>query len=282
MLLSSKPIKEYFLYYFFIWCFDCEEETSMCKRKKIGAGLLDKINNKTPFELHIPGYQYCGPGTKLEKRLKRGDPGINGLDRACKEHDIAYSKYSSGIGRYEADKKLSHEAWNRTISKDASLGERAAALGVAATMRAKMGLSKSGGRIKKLKGKCFKSLVGIINKSLKRKKKLTKASILAAVKLAKKIKKQHGIERPRVIPVPKTGGVLPLIPIFAGLSALGSITGGLANVIKTINETRRAKDALLNNNRLNAISIGKKGSGLHLKPYKQGLGLYLLPYSKNS
>ncbi|XP_074096719.1 uncharacterized protein LOC141525915 [Cotesia typhae] len=36
-------------------------------------GLFNNIINKLPLELHIPGYQYCGPGTKLAKRLARGD-----------------------------------------------------------------------------------------------------------------------------------------------------------------------------------------------------------------
>lgn len=61
-----------------------------CKAKQTsGGGLVDSILTKLPVELHIPGYQYCGPGTKLQKRLTRGDPGINPLDAACKEHDIA-------------------------------------------------------------------------------------------------------------------------------------------------------------------------------------------------
>lgn len=59
-----------------------------------GRGLLNKIINKLPVELHIPGYQFCGPGTKLAKRIARGDHGINPLDTACKEHDIAYEKKS--------------------------------------------------------------------------------------------------------------------------------------------------------------------------------------------
>ena len=33
-----------------------------------------------------------GPGTHLEKCLKRGDPGINRLDRIAKQHDIDYSR----------------------------------------------------------------------------------------------------------------------------------------------------------------------------------------------
>ena len=30
----------------------------------------------------------------IRDRLQRGDPGVNKLDQVCKEHDIAYSKYS--------------------------------------------------------------------------------------------------------------------------------------------------------------------------------------------
>lgn len=29
---------------------------------KRGNGLLNKIIDKLPFELHVPSYQYCGPG----------------------------------------------------------------------------------------------------------------------------------------------------------------------------------------------------------------------------
>ena len=38
-----------------------------------GAGLLDKTINALSFEVHIPGYQFCGSGTRLAKRLARGD-----------------------------------------------------------------------------------------------------------------------------------------------------------------------------------------------------------------
>ena len=51
---------------------------------KRGRGLVNKIINKLPIELHIPGYQYCDPGTKLAKRLAREDLGINPLDAACR------------------------------------------------------------------------------------------------------------------------------------------------------------------------------------------------------
>src|ERR1700755_1808338 len=37
-------------------------------------------------------YSYCGPGTKVQKRLKERYKGINSLDKACKQHDINYFK----------------------------------------------------------------------------------------------------------------------------------------------------------------------------------------------
>jgi hypothetical protein len=39
------------------------------KRVKRGSGFLNTLINKLPIELHIPGYNFCGPGTKLEKSL---------------------------------------------------------------------------------------------------------------------------------------------------------------------------------------------------------------------
>lgn len=43
-----------------------------------------------PIELHIPSYNFCGPGTKLKKRLARGDKPINRVDAISLTHDIAY------------------------------------------------------------------------------------------------------------------------------------------------------------------------------------------------
>ena len=55
------------------------------KRRQKGAKVdLQKAIAKTGIESHIPTYNYAGPGTRLEKRLKRGDKPINRLDRiAC-------------------------------------------------------------------------------------------------------------------------------------------------------------------------------------------------------
>lgn len=112
----------------------------------VGA-IVNKAIDLLPVELHLPGgYQYCGPGTKLQQRLARGDRGINKLDEACKHHDIAYSTYSDTKNRSLADRALAEKAWQRVKSSDASFGERAAALAVTAAMKAK---TKFGGGKKK-------------------------------------------------------------------------------------------------------------------------------------
>ena len=47
-----------------------------------------------------------GPGTKLKKRLKRGDPGINRLDRIAKQHGIDFSKAGDIQAKWKADAKI--------------------------------------------------------------------------------------------------------------------------------------------------------------------------------
>jgi hypothetical protein len=132
--------------------------------KPVGA-IVNKAIDLLPVELHLPGgYQYCGPGTKLQQRLARGDPGINKLDKACKQHDIAYSRYSDTRNRSIADRVLAEKAWQRVKSSDASIGERAAALAVTAAMKGKTTFGggkrkrgrkptkKHGGNIRRRKG----------------------------------------------------------------------------------------------------------------------------------
>lgn len=165
-----------------------------------GSGLIGTVLNKVidalPIELHLPGgYRYCGPGTRLKERLARGDPGINGLDEACKEHDIAYSLYKDDFKRKLADQRLAERAWKRAKSSDASLGERVAAWSVTTAMKAK---SKLGGRLKKKRG----------GKGLYLKPKTGRGAT-------------------------KKGGILPAIPIIlAGLGALGSMIGGVSTAVR--------------------------------------------------
>ncbi|KAL4088846.1 hypothetical protein QTP88_023930 [Uroleucon formosanum] len=218
------------------------------RNKNKGSGLINTLINKLPIELHVPGYQYCGPGTNLKKRLARGDKGINPLDSACRDHDIAYEQSNSIADRNKADYILEQRAWDRFKSKDSSLKEKAVAWGVTTAMKAK----------RKIGGGCgFKAVLKATKKVLKKNvgeknlMKLTKK----CVAVARKTFKTKKTKVPRTITIPKKGGVLPLIPIFAGLSALGALTGGVANVVKVANEFNRNTPSHL-------------GKGLYLTPYK--------------
>lgn len=103
-----------------------------------GRGLLDRMINALPIELHIPGgYKFCGPGTKLEERMERGDIPKNELDAACREHDITYAQSKDLKRRHEADKILGEKAWKRFRSADAGVGEKTAALAVSGAMKVK-------------------------------------------------------------------------------------------------------------------------------------------------
>ena len=72
-----------------------------------GRGIdIQKWLGKTGIEFLWPGYQFMGPGTHLEKRLKRGDQGINRLDRIAKKRDIDYSHANNLQDKWQADTKM--------------------------------------------------------------------------------------------------------------------------------------------------------------------------------
>lgn len=235
-----------------------------------GGGLLNSIINNLPFEAHLPGYNFCGPGTRLRERLSRGDRGINKLDEACMHHDIAYSKYTDLFNRHKADLELLDMAKQRTRSKYASKEEKLASWLVSKVMKAKL---KTGAGVKN-----FKTLVSKIRSRLKKLKPKNNGAIFKEAYLtAKKIfPKNCKVRLPRVIPLPKCGGILPLIPIFAGLSALGALAGGAAGIAKTINDYKTAnknlEESQRHNKTMEAIALGK---GLYIKPYKKGHGLFV-------
>ena len=253
--------------------------------RRIGSGFINKLINKLPFELHIPGYNYCGPGTKLQERLDKGQSGVNGLDEACKEHDIAYSKSDNLSHRHKADHQLYEKAVERIKSKDVRFGEKLAAGTVAALMKVKtkfgMGISKSNRRSKhkrKVGGALsFTQAMRVARKAISRGGK--KRSLLSNVKIAygKLKKKKVTPPRQRIIPIPKAGGFLPLIPLFAALGALGSLGGGAAAIAKSVNDAKAAKEKMEEERRHNRAMEAQKivGSGYYIKPYKSGFGLYL-------
>lgn len=290
------------------------------RKRSAGKGLVNTLINKLPFEMHIPSYHYCGPGTKLNERLAHNDQGINELDRACRQHDIAYTLANDQRRRNMADEVLAKAAWQRVKASNTGIAERLTALGVAGLMKAKarsgmgigMGTStkkkkrptkkKKRPTVKQIFQHAVKTARAIVK--MDKPQRLPDAAKLAvtaarlAVKGYKPAKKVIENGLPRIIPEPIVGGILPLIPIFAGLSALGALMGGSAGVASAVLSAQRAKkelkEAQRHNQTMESIALGhrrrksssssssssniaRSGSGLHLKPYKNGLGLYLAP-----
>ena len=138
-------------------------------------------------------------------------------------------------------------------------------------------------RSKNTKNKVKKRLATFqsVTKKIKKNMLIEKpTNIDSALKLALKTVNENNINGsikapPRVIKIPKTGGILPLIPIFAALSALGALSGGAAGIAKPVNDARAAKQQLTESQRhhksMESIALGK---GLYLRPYKTGLGLF--------
>ena len=125
-LIREEVVNENFLH-----IIKMKRRRGMLQRKR-GKGILNTIIDHLPVSLHVPGYNYCGPGTKL-----RGQPAVNKLDEYCKQHDIFYSKNSDTAARNKADLVLADRAWERVKSLDAGIGERAAAYAIVNAMKAK-------------------------------------------------------------------------------------------------------------------------------------------------
>lgn len=63
-------------------------------------------------EIHYPGFNYCGPGTDVWRRMKNKVKPMDDLDAACYEHDIVteprgpYTSKGSGPKLRAADRNL--------------------------------------------------------------------------------------------------------------------------------------------------------------------------------
>ena len=74
-------------------------------------------------EKHLPGYNFCGPGTDVRRRLRNGVRPVNGLDRASLEHDRhteprgPYLSRGKGPALRAADKALLNSARRLLYSK---------------------------------------------------------------------------------------------------------------------------------------------------------------------
>ncbi|KAE9523099.1 hypothetical protein AGLY_016505 [Aphis glycines] len=107
-----------------------------CLPKKIikGSGFINNFLNCSFLpELHWPGYNYLGPGTKLEKNKKP----IKKLDEAARDHDYFYKDHKNTKTRHEADKILEQKAMERFNAPDTNMNEKIPALLTAYAMKSK-------------------------------------------------------------------------------------------------------------------------------------------------
>lgn len=67
-------------------------------------------------EQHMPGMNFCGPGTNVTKRLRNGVQPMDALDKACLQHDLVTETRGPNTGRAKpaayraADRKLLRRA----------------------------------------------------------------------------------------------------------------------------------------------------------------------------
>ena len=76
------------------------------KNPNYRPGYPDERHLWLPTEYGMTKGNYIGPHTALEKRLARGDPGINDIDKAAKQHDIAYRDARTKSDIRTADEKM--------------------------------------------------------------------------------------------------------------------------------------------------------------------------------
>lgn len=76
------------------------------------------LNTILPFEKHLPGMHYCGPGTRLDLRVDEygkpfpGNEPIDRVDEAAFKHDLEYSKHDNLKNRHKADREMLHDLYN--------------------------------------------------------------------------------------------------------------------------------------------------------------------------
>lgn len=255
-----------------------------------GGGFVNALINKLPFEMHLPGYQYAGPGTHLDLRLAKGIKPKNKLDEAAMRHDIAYSKSKKLSDRHAADKVLQDEAWKRVTAPDSSLGEKAMGWLTTNTMRAKRaigaGLKKtasyrnhpvslddnermlllSAAEKKKpleVTANLIRSKTSIMNETSL---PLTQAQINKISQARKQNKGSLKIKlSAKQVQHLKTGGFLPAL--VAGIPAIASVLGTIYNSY----QNKKANDRLVEE-RIRHNQTLEEGKGLWVNKRPKALG----------
>ena len=83
---------------------------------KTGSGLFNKVVSNLPFELHLPGHNFTGPGTRLDRRLnpdltpREWSKPINRVDTAAYHHDLCYAQ--------NPDRKTRNEVCDREMLRE--------------------------------------------------------------------------------------------------------------------------------------------------------------------
>ena len=273
-----------------------------------GKGLVDSVINKLPFEMHLPGYQYAGPGTHLDLRLAKKIKPKNKLDEAAMYHDIAYSNSKNLVDRHAADKVLQEAAWNRVLAPDASVGEKAMAWLTTNAMRAKRSIG-AGIKGKKQNSTTYTKFpvnldeyeTNRIRSAAENKRPIdvnvnllrTKATVTGEIFLPlttyqiKKIRKarkanKHTIQLKlsgKQVLHFKQGGFLPvLIAAAPAIAALGSLAGTAYNSY----QNKKANDKLIEEKIRHDRALEGKGIYINKKPkalsgdgVRKGSGLYM-------
>jgi hypothetical protein len=85
-------------------------------RRKHTKSEVEYVPPYDRLERHLPGYNFCGPGTNVSRRLRSGVKPRNKLDAAALQHDIAveprgpYTAKGHGPALRRADRILMNEA----------------------------------------------------------------------------------------------------------------------------------------------------------------------------
>ena len=154
---------------------DTKQNQKENQKKLKKNSVIDNLIDNLPVELHLPTYEYLGPGTRVEERVARGDGGNNPLDIAARAHDLAYLNNEN---RHLADKILTNRAFSRLLASDSETEDKAAALLTVCCLFGKLSIeklfssiAKLVGKEKKKKKKQMRKEVGIVKKNKVTRKK---------------------------------------------------------------------------------------------------------------
>jgi hypothetical protein len=106
-------------------CVKCGTTKTQFVKKTSGGDLVNSLNSVTsniklpwakyPGEMHLPGMNFAGPGTRLDLRLnpngtpKESSKLVDRVDSAAYRHDMAYAAFPDTKTRNVADKIMVSE-----------------------------------------------------------------------------------------------------------------------------------------------------------------------------